>query len=71
MSISRVISNILSKSHYSDFIAGSRDAWKTSGNAVGIALCAKRNTRITVGHSNPQNELIQFLSDDMLIVIPS
>ncbi|PVG00036.1 hypothetical protein CPB86DRAFT_872242 [Serendipita vermifera] len=52
-------------------LKGSRDVWKTSGNAVGIALCSKRNTRITIGHSNPENEVVQFLSDDMLIVVPS
>jgi hypothetical protein len=54
-----------------DQFLGSRNAWKTTGSAVGIALCAKHNTRITIGHPNPQNELVQFLSDDMLIVIPS
>ncbi|CAG7848535.1 UPF0648 protein C3H5.09c [Serendipita indica DSM 11827] len=52
-------------------LKGSRDAWKTSGSAVGIALCARRNTRITVGHPNPQGELVQLISDDMLIVVPS
>jgi hypothetical protein len=53
------------------YFSGSRDAWKTSGDAVGIALCARRNTHITIGYANPENELIQFISDDMLIVIPS
>ncbi|KAG9055730.1 hypothetical protein FS842_001402 [Serendipita sp. 407] len=52
-------------------LKGSRDAWKTSGTAVGIALCARRNTRIIIGHPNPENELIQLISDDMLIVVPS
>ncbi|KAG8796115.1 hypothetical protein FRC17_008029, partial [Serendipita sp. 399] len=52
-------------------LKGSRDAWKTSGSAVGIALCARRNTRIIIGHPNPDNELIQLISDDMLIVVPS
>lgn len=52
-------------------VTGSRDAWKISGDAVGIALCARRNTRITIGYPNPENELVQLTSDDMLIVIPS
>lgn len=37
---------------------------------AGIALCWEGNPQLLIGQKNDQNELIQMVSDSMLIIIP-
>ncbi|KAI5124944.1 hypothetical protein M0805_007371 [Coniferiporia weirii] len=51
-------------------LKGSRDPYATDGNGAGFAFCWDGNTKMSIGHQNPENEFLQVISDTMLIVIP-
>lgn len=49
---------------------GSRDPYKIDGPGSGFVLCWQGSPEIRVGYENPQRELIQVMSDGMLIAVP-
>lgn len=51
-------------------ITGSRDPRKIVDDGTGFVLAWNGNPEIRVGYENLQKELIQVLSDGMLIAIP-
>ncbi|KAI0939194.1 hypothetical protein AcV5_000680 [Taiwanofungus camphoratus] len=50
---------------------GSRDPFELGGNGAGFALCWLGNPQLLVGQQNDENELIQMISETMLVVIPN
>ncbi|OCH92936.1 hypothetical protein OBBRIDRAFT_802282 [Obba rivulosa] len=52
-------------------IKGSRDPYELGGRGAGFALCWKGDPQLTIGHRNPESELIQVISNSMLVVIPN
>ncbi|KAH8113231.1 golgi-body localization protein domain-containing protein [Phellopilus nigrolimitatus] len=52
-------------------LKGSRDPYSTDGDGAGFAFCWSGNVRMSIGHHNPDNELLQVISDTMLVVIPT
>ncbi|KAG8929196.1 hypothetical protein FRC02_005895 [Tulasnella sp. 418] len=51
-------------------LKGSRDPYQISGTGAGFVLCFDGNTKLTVGHSWQDRELIQLSSDRTLLAIP-
>ena len=49
---------------------GSRNPYDIQGHGAGFALCWKGNTQLLVGVPNQAGELIQVVSDSMLVIIP-
>jgi hypothetical protein len=49
---------------------GTRDPHHLYDAGSGFVLCWQGNPEIRVGYENQQKELIQVLSDDMLIAVP-
>ena len=49
---------------------GSRDPYDIRGYGAGFALCWKGNPQLLIGQPNEANELIQVVSDSMLVIIP-
>ncbi|TCD68203.1 hypothetical protein EIP91_011375 [Steccherinum ochraceum] len=62
------------KVHFNDevhlHLKGSRNPYDLRGSGAGFALCWKGHSHILIGQPNDQNELIQVVSDTMLITIP-
>lgn len=52
-------------------LKGSRNPYSIDGSGAGFAFCWNGNTRMTIGHKNEDQELLQVISDNMLIVIPN
>lgn len=50
---------------------GSRDPYSLKGPGAGFALCWSGNPQLLIGQPNDQNELIQVISDSMLVIIPN
>ncbi|KAI0719613.1 golgi-body localization protein domain-containing protein [Cerioporus squamosus] len=50
---------------------GSRDPYEIRGHGAGFALCWKGNPQLLIGQPNEANELIQVVSDSMLVIIPN
>jgi hypothetical protein len=51
-------------------LLGTRDPHNLYDAGSGFILCWKGSPEIRIGYENQQKELIQVLSDDMLIAIP-
>ncbi|EIW73580.1 hypothetical protein TREMEDRAFT_70997 [Tremella mesenterica DSM 1558] len=51
-------------------LKGSRDPYYIEGLGAGFALAWRGNTRLEIGHANPQFELIQISADSLMIAIP-
>jgi hypothetical protein len=51
-------------------ILGARDPYHTLDSGAGFVLCWQGNPEIRVGYENPQKELIQVVSEGMLIAVP-
>ncbi|KAH8105900.1 golgi-body localization protein domain-containing protein [Cristinia sonorae] len=62
------------KVHFNDevhlHLKGSRNPYELRDNGAGFALCWKGHPQILLGQPNEQNELIQVISDSMLITVP-
>nr|VWO95170.1 Uncharacterized protein [Ganoderma boninense] len=52
-------------------LKGSRDPYKLDGHGAGFALCWKGKPQLLVGQPNDASELVQVISDSMLIIIPN
>ncbi|KAF8913997.1 golgi-body localization protein domain-containing protein [Gymnopilus junonius] len=52
------------------YIKGSRDPCEIHDSGAGFALCWQGNPEIRVGYENQQKELIQVMSEGMLIAVP-
>lgn len=50
--------------------SGTRDPYNITDTGAGFALCWQGHPTLTINYANPDNELIQVISDSMLIVIP-
>lgn len=50
--------------------AGSNDPYSLSDTGSGFALCWQGNPQLLINQKNDQNEVVQMLSDSMLIIIP-
>ncbi|KZT12507.1 uncharacterized protein LAESUDRAFT_638973 [Laetiporus sulphureus 93-53] len=50
---------------------GSRDPHELGGTGAGFALCWQGNPRLLIGQPNEQQELVQLVSNSMLIIIPN
>ncbi|KAI0347243.1 hypothetical protein BDW22DRAFT_1322640 [Trametopsis cervina] len=50
---------------------GSNNPHSLREKGSGFALCWKGNPQLLIGQQNDQNELVQMLSDSMLIIIPN
>lgn len=50
--------------------AGSRDPYEIRGHGAGFALCWKGHPQLLIGQPNEAHELIQVISDKMLVIIP-
>ncbi|KDR83645.1 hypothetical protein GALMADRAFT_235956 [Galerina marginata CBS 339.88] len=53
------------------YMKGSRDPYETFDAGAGFVLCWQGNPEIRVGYENQQKELIQVMSDGMLIAVPN
>ena len=53
-----------------EFDTGSRDPYQLDGHGAGFALCWKGAPQLLIGQPNDALELIQVISDSMLIIIP-
>ena len=51
-------------------LLGSRDPYDIRGHGAGFALCWKGGPQLLVGQPNEAGELIQVISDSMLVIIP-
>lgn len=51
-------------------ISGTRDPYNTVDSGAGFVLCWQGSPEICVGYENPQKELIQVISEGMLIAVP-
>jgi hypothetical protein len=51
-------------------ILGTRDPYNTLDSGAGLVLCWQGSPEIRVGYENPQKELIQVISEGMLIAVP-
>lgn len=49
---------------------GTRDPYATRDKGAGFGLVWQGNTKFLIGRSNPDDELVQVISDQMLVVIP-
>ena len=49
---------------------GSNDPHTLRGSGSGFALCWEGNPRLLINHPNEENELIQMLSESMMIIVP-
>jgi hypothetical protein len=49
---------------------GSRDPYEVNGNGAGFVVCWSGNPRLRIGYDNPEKELMQIESDEMLFAIP-
>lgn len=56
--------------HPLTFFEGTRDPCNILDAGAGFVLCWQGNPEIRVGYDNPQKELIQVISDGMLIAVP-
>lgn len=52
------------------FFTGSRNPYDLRGAGAGFALCWKGHPQLLIGQPNEQNELVQVISDTMLITVP-
>lgn len=50
---------------------GIRDPCEVHDTGCGFVFCWQGNPEIRIGYENPQKELIQVLSEGMLIAIPA
>ncbi|KAH9951643.1 golgi-body localization protein domain-containing protein [Amylocystis lapponica] len=50
---------------------GSRNPYELSGHGAGFALCWRGSPQLLIGQENDEGELIQMISDSMLVVIPN
>ena len=55
---------------YLHTFTGSRDPYDLKGRGAGFALCWKGNPKLLIGQQNVQDELVQVISDTMLIIVP-
>ncbi|KAI0750742.1 golgi-body localization protein domain-containing protein [Daedaleopsis nitida] len=62
---------VLFRSEVHLHMKGSRDPYDIRGHGAGFALCWKGHPQILVGQPNDANELIQVVSDSMLVIIPN
>ncbi|KAF8812536.1 hypothetical protein BYT27DRAFT_7182979 [Phlegmacium glaucopus] len=53
------------------YIKGTRDPYNTLDSGAGFVLCWQGSPEIRVGNENPQKELIQVISEGMLIAVPN
>jgi hypothetical protein len=51
-------------------VAGTRDPYKLDDAGAGFVLCWQGNPEIRIGHENHQRELLQVMSNKMLIAVP-
>lgn len=51
-------------------ILGTRDPYNTLDSGAGFVLCWQGSPKILIGYENPQKELIQVISEGMLIAVP-
>ena len=51
-------------------ILGARDPYNTLDSGAGFVLCWQGSPEILIGYENPQTELIQVISEGMLIAVP-
>jgi hypothetical protein len=49
---------------------GSRDPYNLLGNGAGFVLCWKGNPEVLIGQRNQDSELIQVISQSMIMAIP-
>lgn len=49
---------------------GSRDPYEIHDNGAGFALCWQGKPEIRIGYENQQKDLVQVMSEGMLIAIP-
>ena len=49
---------------------GSHDPEGLGGTGAGFALCWQGNPQLLINQPNDQNELIQVVSDSVMIIIP-
>lgn len=52
------------------FLVGLRDPYNLADDGAGFVLAWQGNTKLLVGRKNEDKELIQVISDSMLIAIP-
>ncbi|KAI0796722.1 golgi-body localization protein domain-containing protein [Abortiporus biennis] len=50
---------------------GSLNPYELRGSGTGFALCWKGNPRLLINQQNDQNEIVQMISDSMLIAVPN
>lgn len=50
--------------------AGTRDPYKLDDAGAGFVLCWQGSPEIRIGHENHQRELLQVMSNEMLIAVP-
>ena len=51
-------------------VIGSRNPYDIRGHGAGFALCWRGNPQLLIGQPNEAEELVQVISDSMLIIIP-
>lgn len=52
------------------YIIGSRDPYEITGHGAGFVLAWMGNTRIRIGYDNPERELVQIFSEQMVLSVP-
>ncbi|KDQ64599.1 hypothetical protein JAAARDRAFT_145519 [Jaapia argillacea MUCL 33604] len=61
--------------HFADEVhlhmKGSRDPYDVAHHGAGFALCWQGKPRLNIGVDNPERELVQLTSENMLLVIPN
>ena len=51
-------------------LSGTRDPYKLDDAGAGFVLCWQGSPEIRIGYENHQRELIQVMSNEMLIAVP-
>lgn len=49
---------------------GLRDPYELAGEGAGFVLSWQGHTKLLIGHANSNNEIVQVISDSMVIAVP-
>ncbi|KAF4601061.1 hypothetical protein EYR38_005710 [Pleurotus pulmonarius] len=53
------------------YMKGLRDPYELAGEGAGFVLSWQGHTKLLIGHANSNNEIVQVISDSMVIAVPS
>lgn len=61
---------LLSSQDGTIYTLGLRDPYELTGEGAGFVLSWQGHTKLLIGHPNSNNEVVQVISDSMIIAVP-